>query len=113
MLKENAVEEQLENIHYVESNLDHIRLDDNSLSKVMISFIMHEVPDIEQTLDEIKRILMLIFFLGSTKWIVRHSRVIMKISAVIMGLVLFFGLMPCITGFMPNLMDGTWLSKLG
>ncbi|MCF6138431.1 cytochrome c biogenesis CcdA family protein [Pseudalkalibacillus berkeleyi] len=60
--------------------------------------------------------LVLIFFLGSTKWIVRHSRVIMKIGAVIMiimGLVLFFGLMPRITGFLLDIVQDTWLSELG
>jgi len=60
--------------------------------------------------------LILTFFLGSTKWIVRRSQVIMKVGGVIMilmGLVLFFGLMPHITGFLLDLIEGTWLSKLG
>lgn len=57
ILKGNAAEEQLENIHYVESDLDHIQLDDNSVDKVMISFVIHEVPDVNQTLHEIRRIL--------------------------------------------------------
>lgn len=60
--------------------------------------------------------LILTFFLGSTRWIGRHSQVIMKIGAVIMiimGLVLFFGLMPRITGFLLDLVQGTWLSELG
>lgn len=56
MLEENAAEEQLENIHYIESDLDHIRLEDHSADRVMISFVMHEVPDVNQTLQEIKRI---------------------------------------------------------
>ncbi|HLR63465.1 MAG TPA: cytochrome c biogenesis protein CcdA [Lentibacillus sp.] len=58
----------------------------------------------------------LTFFLGSTRWIVRHSQVIMKIGGVIMvimGLILFFGFMPRITGFLLDLVQGTWLSKLG
>lgn len=60
--------------------------------------------------------LILTFFLGSTKWIVRRSQVIMKVGGVIMiimGLVLFLGLMPVITGFLLELIEGTWLSKLG
>ncbi|QKY71402.1 cytochrome c biogenesis CcdA family protein [Lentibacillus sp. CBA3610] len=60
--------------------------------------------------------LLLTFFLGSTKWIVRHSQVIMKVGGVIMimmGLVLFFGLMPIISGFLLDLVEGTWLSELG
>jgi cytochrome c-type biogenesis protein len=60
--------------------------------------------------------LMLTFFLGSTKWIVRHSETIIKIGAIIMimmGLVLFFGLMPRITGFLLELVQNTWLAELG
>lgn len=56
MLKENADQEQLENIQYVESDLDKIQLADDSVNKVMISLVLHEVPNIDQTLDEIKRI---------------------------------------------------------
>jgi len=57
MLKENADQEQLENIQYVESDLDRIQLDDDSVNKVMISLVLHEVPDLDKTLGEIKRIL--------------------------------------------------------
>ncbi|WP_077324845.1 class I SAM-dependent methyltransferase [Virgibacillus siamensis] len=57
MLKENAAEEGLKNIHYVESDLDHIQLEDNSADWIMCSFVIHEVPDVNQTLQEIKRIL--------------------------------------------------------
>lgn len=60
--------------------------------------------------------LVLSFFLGSTRWIVRHSGLIMKIGGVIMiimGLVLFFGFMPRITEFLLNLIQDTWLSRLG
>lgn len=60
--------------------------------------------------------IILTFFLGSTRWIVRHSNIIMKIGAVIMiimGLVLFFGLMPRISAFLLELIQDTWLSNLG
>lgn len=60
--------------------------------------------------------LVLSFYLGSTRWIVRHSGIIMKVGAVVMilmGLVLFLGLMPQITGFLLDIVDDTWLSKLG
>lgn len=57
MLKENANQEQLENITYVESNLDQIQLEADSVNKVMISLVLHEVPDLDKTLSEIKRIL--------------------------------------------------------
>lgn len=60
--------------------------------------------------------LILTFFLGSTRWIVRHSNVIMKVGGVIMimmGLVLFTGLMPRISAFLLELVQDTWLTKLG
>lgn len=57
MLKENAEQEQLRNIRYVESDLDQIQLDDNLVNSVMISLVLHEVPNIDKTLSEIKRIL--------------------------------------------------------
>lgn len=60
--------------------------------------------------------LVLTFFLGSTKWLVRHSGIIMKIGAVIMiimGILLFFGLISMVTGFLLDLIEGTGLEKLG
>lgn len=57
MLKENADQEQVKNIQYVESNLDQIQLDNDSVEKVMISFVLHHVPDVDKTVREIKRIL--------------------------------------------------------
>lgn len=60
--------------------------------------------------------LVLTFFIGKTKWIVRHSNIIMKIGAImmiLMGFVLFFGLMPRISGFLLDLVQDTWLSRLG
>lgn len=59
---------------------------------------------------------LLTFFLGSTKWIVRRSQVIMKFGGatmIAMGLVLFFGQMPVITGFLLDLIQDTWLANLG
>ena len=60
--------------------------------------------------------LILTLFIGKTRWIVRHSQVIMKVGAVMMimmGLVLFFGLMPLISGFLLDLVQDTWLAKIG
>ncbi|WP_079708958.1 cytochrome c biogenesis CcdA family protein [Paraliobacillus ryukyuensis] len=60
--------------------------------------------------------LLLTFFIGKTKWIVRHSNIIMKIGAIvmiIMGVVLIFGLMPRISGFLLDLVKNTWLARLG
>ncbi|WP_440896353.1 cytochrome c biogenesis CcdA family protein [Amphibacillus sp. Q70] len=60
--------------------------------------------------------IILTFFLGSTKWIVRYSGIIIKAGGllmIIMGLVLFFGLMPRISAFLLDLIQDTWLSRLG
>lgn len=60
--------------------------------------------------------LALTFFLGSTRWIVKHSGVIMKTGGaimIIMGLVLNTGQMPVITEYLLNFVEGTWLEKLG
>src|SRR5699024_9789128 len=60
--------------------------------------------------------LLLTFFLGSTKWIVQKSEIIMKIGGVVMiamGIILFSGQMPRITQFLLDLVEDTWLSRLG
>lgn len=57
MLAVNADEEKIKNIQYVESDLEHIHLDDNAVDKVIISFVIHEVGSVKNTLQEIKRIL--------------------------------------------------------
>lgn len=60
--------------------------------------------------------LLLTFFIGKTKWIARHSGIIMKVGAILMimmGLVLFFGWMPRISGFLLELIQDTWLARLG
>lgn len=60
--------------------------------------------------------IVLTFFIGSTRWITRHSGIIMKIGGIIMivmGLVLFSGALPAITEFLLDLIEGTGLEKLG
>src|SRR5690625_1621564 len=60
--------------------------------------------------------LLFTFFLGSTKFITRHTGLIMKIGGVvmiIMGLVLFTGQLPAISGYLLELIEGTWLERLG
>src|SRR5690625_1416158 len=60
--------------------------------------------------------LLLTFFLGSTKWIVQKSQVIMKIGGIVMivmGIVLFTGQMPRIAEFLLDLVEDTWMSRLG
>lgn len=60
--------------------------------------------------------LVLTFFIGSTKWIVQKSQIIMKVGGVlmiVMGMVLFTGQMTRISLFLLELVEDTWLSKLG
>jgi len=60
--------------------------------------------------------LVLTFFLGSTRWLVRHSQPIMKVGGsimIIMGVVLFTGQMSRISSFLLNLVQDTWLTNLG
>ncbi|MDC3414730.1 methyltransferase domain-containing protein [Aquibacillus sp. 3ASR75-11] len=57
MLKEKAVEEQIDNINYVVSDLENIQLDKGLVNKALIAFVIHEVPNLDKALCEIKRIL--------------------------------------------------------
>ncbi|MCW1927493.1 cytochrome c biogenesis CcdA family protein [Bhargavaea beijingensis] len=60
--------------------------------------------------------LLLTFFIGSTKWLVRKSGWIIKAGGaimIIMGLLLFFGQMPKFAAYLLELIDDTWFSKLG
>lgn len=55
-LKERAEAERITNICYLQSDLASTAIDDHSVDKVLAAFVMHEMPSIEDTLDEIKRI---------------------------------------------------------
>ncbi|WP_078594740.1 cytochrome c biogenesis CcdA family protein [Evansella clarkii] len=60
--------------------------------------------------------LVLTFFIGSTRWIVRHSNIIMKIGGgimVLMGVLLFTGHLTEISIFLLRLIEGTWFERLG
>lgn len=60
--------------------------------------------------------IILTFFLGSTKWIVRKSGIIMKIGGIVMifmGIILFTGQLSRISLFLLDLVEDTWLSRLG
>src|SRR5699024_2487056 len=60
--------------------------------------------------------LILTFFLGSTRWIVKRSEIIMKVGGIIMivmGVGLFTGLWSTITQYLFELIKGTWLENLG
>ncbi len=60
--------------------------------------------------------LVLAFFLGSTRWLVRYSQPIMKVGGVIMilmGILLFTGQLTRISTMLLQLVQDTWLSNLG
>ncbi|PSL43218.1 cytochrome c-type biogenesis protein [Salsuginibacillus halophilus] len=58
----------------------------------------------------------LTFFIGSTKWIVKYSGIIMKIGGavmILMGLLLFTGQLNDISIYILRLIEGTWFENLG
>ncbi|GAA0430383.1 cytochrome c-type biogenesis protein CcdA [Lentibacillus halophilus] len=60
--------------------------------------------------------LILTFFLGSTRWIVRQSQKIMKAGGavmIVMGVLLFTGQMSRISSYLLKLVEGTWMGNLG
>lgn len=57
MLKETAEKESVENIHYIQSDLEDIALEDKTVDKVMAAFVIHEVPDFHKALSDVRRIL--------------------------------------------------------
>ncbi|MBU5465792.1 class I SAM-dependent methyltransferase [Virgibacillus sp. MSJ-26] len=56
-LKENAEAENLDNIKMLESDLESINLPDESVTRVLNTFVIHEVGDINNAINEMKRIL--------------------------------------------------------
>lgn len=56
-LNENAEAENLENIKLLQSDLESINLPDESVTRVLNTFVIHEVGDINNTINEMKRIL--------------------------------------------------------
>src|SRR5699024_5282028 len=60
--------------------------------------------------------LVLTFFIGSTKWIVQKRQIIINVVGVlmiVMGILLFIGKMTSISLFLLDLVEDTWLSRLG
>ncbi len=57
LLEERAAEEKIDNITTIESSLEPIKLLDQSVDKLLISLVLHEVPNLQKTLAEMKRIL--------------------------------------------------------
>lgn len=58
----------------------------------------------------------LTFFIGSTRWIVKYSGIVMKIGGgmmIMMGLLLFTGQLTDISTFILRMIEGTWLEQLG
>lgn len=56
-LKTRVEEKNIENVEYLLSNLESINLPDACVEKVFAAFVLHEVPDLNQAISEIKRIL--------------------------------------------------------
>jgi cytochrome c-type biogenesis protein len=60
--------------------------------------------------------LLLSFFIGSTRWIIKYSSIIMKIGGVlmiIMGILLYTNQLLQISSYLLQLFEGTWLYNLG
>ncbi|MBU5213971.1 class I SAM-dependent methyltransferase [Heyndrickxia oleronia] len=57
LLKERALKEGIKNIQYVLSDLENIQLDDASVDKAFVAFVIHEITNMEKALSEFKRIL--------------------------------------------------------
>lgn len=56
------------------------------------------------------------FFIGSTRWIMKYSDLIMKIGAVIMivmGVLLYTDMLFYISAYINQLIEGTWLQRIG
>ncbi|SES03166.1 cytochrome c-type biogenesis protein [Gracilibacillus ureilyticus] len=60
--------------------------------------------------------LLLTFFIGSTRWLVRYSQKIMKFGGgimVVMGVLLFTGQLAKISNLLLKLVQGSWFANLG
>ncbi|OLO28507.1 SAM-dependent methyltransferase [Alkalihalophilus pseudofirmus] len=57
LLKERAKDANTNNIEFVVSDLEEIKLDNLSVDKAFVSLVLHEVPSLDKALMEIKRIL--------------------------------------------------------
>ncbi|WLR50310.1 methyltransferase domain-containing protein [Bacillus tianshenii] len=57
LLQERAKEAAISNITYIESDLENTQITADSTDKVLIGFVMHEVPNRQNVLQEVERIL--------------------------------------------------------
>ncbi|WP_345241322.1 class I SAM-dependent methyltransferase [Pontibacillus salipaludis] len=58
LLASRAEGEGITNIERMKSSLDSLNLPDASFHRALTAFVLHEVPDLHQTLKEVHRILM-------------------------------------------------------
>lgn len=56
-LKEHAQKEGVTNIECITSNINDVPLNSDSVDKVLIAFVIHEIPNLDDVLNEVKRIL--------------------------------------------------------
>lgn len=57
LLKERASQAKLHNIQYIQSDLEEIKLDDQSVNKAIMAFVLHEIPNKKKAVDECRRII--------------------------------------------------------
>lgn len=57
MLRERAIRAKVKNIEYILSDLENIQLPNQVVDKALISFVLHEVPNLTKALAELHRIL--------------------------------------------------------
>jgi ubiquinone/menaquinone biosynthesis C-methylase UbiE len=57
LLKNRANDAGIQNIEYKVADIAHTDLPDGSINRVFSSFVMHEVPDLDTVIEEVKRIL--------------------------------------------------------
>lgn len=60
--------------------------------------------------------LVLAFFVGSTRWILKYSGIVMKIGGVIMiimGVLLYTDQLDTISSYLFQLFEGTWITRIG
>lgn len=57
ILKENAAKEGVQNIQYLVNDLEQIELARDTVDKVIVAFVLHEVANLGKAIDEMKRIL--------------------------------------------------------
>lgn len=57
MLKDRAEENDVQNIQFLVSDLEKVNLEDNSVNKILMSLVIHEVPNMGKVINEVKRVL--------------------------------------------------------